>query len=172
MQFFQTGARKPSAAAARVLATLQDHPLDGHIQWAVFDIQAMMPEKFRLVRHRFESGKFELEFSGRGFKMTLHRWAPAAVILAERSLAQVAASVADIADTRPQPFVFRQFPAVQAAVTAGSDPFVRLRLKPAFKWLRLWHLAEKNRILGLVASGRKSPGADVLNRICENYGTF
>ena len=45
----------------------------------------------------------------------------------------------------------------------------RLKLKSSFFWYRLWHLKEKNRLLGVRAESRRSLDFELLNHICANY---
>jgi hypothetical protein len=41
--------------------------------------------------------------------------------------------------------------------------------KASYYWLGLWHLEEKNRILGVRAEGKKPLDTELLDRICAHY---
>ena len=95
IQFFQPpGRRGVAGQAVAVLASLRDHRDDGRVAWAVYDILALLPSGFALVRHRFEAGRFFLEFRDRRRSISLFRWAPAAVLLRDRDLSRFAETAA------------------------------------------------------------------------------
>jgi hypothetical protein len=90
IQFYQKGSSQTEKIAQRLLTSFRDHRQDNQVIWSLFDIRATIPEKFRLVRHRFEAGEFELAFASGGQKITLHRWGPASILLSGRDLVQFA----------------------------------------------------------------------------------
>lgn len=77
IQFYGKGSNQTGEISERLLASFRDHRQDNQVIWSLFDIRATIPEKFQLIRHRFEAGKFELAFAWGGQKITLHRWGPA-----------------------------------------------------------------------------------------------
>jgi hypothetical protein len=97
IQFFQPpGRRGATGQAVAVLASLRDHRDDGRVAWAVYDIHALLPSGFALARHRFEAGRFFLEFRANRRTIGLFRWAPAAVLLRDRDLSRFAETVAGL----------------------------------------------------------------------------
>ena len=48
----------------------------------------------------------------------------------------------------------------------------RISLKPAFYMFRLWHLEEKNRILGVRIEGKKPIAPQFFHEICARYETL
>jgi len=65
IQFFdRPGTANIERNAARVLGSFRDHGTDQRVAWALYDIVAFLPDYFTLERHRFETGRFVLEFKG------------------------------------------------------------------------------------------------------------
>ncbi|MBW1996569.1 MAG: hypothetical protein JRJ29_01255 [Deltaproteobacteria bacterium] len=174
IQFFEKG--KPGtgdALSARVLESFQDHRTDNRVLWAVFDIHALVPSAYRLTRHRFEPGEFEMVFSRRVQKITLHRWAPASALMGEGGL---------FAFLEKLPYLHKKkFQEIQAPEIDGlewneepcSTLFGRVRwirnLKPSLRRFRLWHVEEKNRILGVGYQGRGNIEPALFDRVCKEY---
>lgn len=162
-----------AGAAARVLASLRDHRSDGKVAWALYDVAALLPRHFALGRHRFEAGRFVLEFKGRGRRLTLYRWAPAAVLLQDRSLAAFAETAAGGAGMAWRPLTRAGDPAVEGREPAADGPGGRWRARLGLAWfrrLRLWHLADRNRILGVRLEGRRPIDDAEMSALSESYG--
>lgn len=157
-------------AAARVLASLRDHRSDGNVAWAVYDVAALLPRHFVLGRHRFEAGRFALEFKGRGRRLTLYRWAPAAVLLQGRSLAEFAETAAGGARTAWRPLADAGHPAVEGRDPGAGGPWRTGLGLSRFRRLRLWHLADRNRILGARLEGRRPIDDAEMSAVSDNYG--
>ena len=156
----------------KVINSLHDHRDDGMVEWCLFDIRAILPQEFQLTRHRFEAGKFQNEFSFGRQKLILYRWGLASVLLAEQTLIEFTKMLPNVTNGNPAPlpkthgntvewYAFPQSPWLRS--------LSRLKRKPSFKWLRLWHLEEKNRILGVCAEDKRPLDPDMLDRICSQY---
>lgn len=50
-----------------------------------------------------------------------------------------------------------------------SQRWGRIKKRPPFQWLRLWHVPKKNRILGVRIWGRRSINPHFLDWVCEGY---
>jgi hypothetical protein len=48
----------------------------------------------------------------------------------------------------------------------------RLKVKPSYFWFRLWHLEDKNRILGVRAESKHPLDFQLLKRICSGYDSL
>ena len=93
LQFFlRASGSGGDRQALQVIDSFQDHRSDGRCAWALYDIRAVLPVHFRLVGHRFEAGRFMLEFRGRRRGLMLYRWAPAGVLLKDQTLDAFAAA--------------------------------------------------------------------------------
>ena len=175
IQFFQPPGRSGAAGqAVAVLASLRDHRDDGRVAWAVYDIFALLPNGFALVRHRFEAGRFFLEFRDRRRSISLFRWAPAAVLLRDRDLSRFAATAAG--------FDGMEFQAT--AVAVDDQPEVEGRERTAgvarrlasslglglVRTARIWHVPTRNRILGIVVEGRFAIDPAVMETVRGGYG--
>ena len=49
----------------QVLSSFKDHDTNGFLNFDIFDIKAKVPNNFKLMRHRFEPGLFELDFKSK-----------------------------------------------------------------------------------------------------------
>jgi hypothetical protein len=173
IQFFKPVERHQRAdPAPQILASLRDHRRDGRIGFALFDVRAVLPERFALAGQRFEAGRFRLDFADRRQRLSLFRWAPAAALLAGGSLE-------DFARVQPDFFrlEFRFFPrgghlGIEGRVKAPDGLFGRLKARlgsgPA-RWLRLWRLENVNRILGVLVTGRREADPGLMEELCTGY---
>lgn len=172
IQTFHQNRETAKQNLLKVIKSLRDHREDGMTAWSLFDIRAMLPEKFQLTRHRFEAGKFENEFIFRRQKLTLYRWGLASILLSKQSLVEFAKTLPQVSNGHPDPVFKRSGDAVEWQATPKNQwqrSISRLKPNPSFKWLRLWHLEDKNRILGVCAEDRRPLDPDMLNRICSQY---
>jgi hypothetical protein len=170
MRFFETHH------GAQILSSFRDHPDGDRHLWALFDIRIWLPRQLSLMRYRFESGRFDLAFHGRGYDLRLLRWAPADVLLGRRALADFIATTA----LAPPPGTdggasqargFLQWSGGDGSQAAGR--LLRwLGIAPRRRWLRCWHQPQHNRILGLMATGRRLPAPETLEALCRGYETL
>ena len=173
IQFFQPPGRSGTAGqAVAVLASLRDHRDDGCVAWAVYDIRALLPGGFALVRHRFEAGRFFLEFRAQRWTIGLFRWAPAAVLLKDRDLSRFAETVAGLDGMEFQATAVAGEPAVEGRErTEGCARRLAsfLGLRPV-RTARIWHVPARNRILGIVVEGRFAIDRAVMETVQGGYG--
>ena len=172
IQFFQQKSTENIRVSSQVLDSFRDHRQDGQVLWSAYDIRAIVPETYQLKRHRFEAGKYELEFADGRQHICLHRWALASVLLAEQDLMQLARTVAGFNKPDPVAGSMNGCATAEWSLSPKTDWQRRLgRFKPkaSYYWLGLWHLQEKNRILGVRAEGKKPLDTELLDRICSHY---
>lgn len=174
IQFLERpGASVIAPHAAQVLASFRDHRSDGRVAWALYDMVAFLPDHFVLARHQFQTGRFVLEFNGRGRRLTLYRWAPAEVLLQNRNLADFAQAVAGGQSLSFRPSTTRGHPAVDGgdALPVGPGGRLQARLGMArFRRLRLWHVAGLNRILGVRLEARRPIEDPEIQAVSDGYG--
>ena len=79
------GLPKDQAAMAQIasqlFATLRDHSEDGYDRWALYDLQAEIPEDFRLESQKLLSGYLNLTFARGAERIVLERWGLANITL-------------------------------------------------------------------------------------------
>jgi hypothetical protein len=175
VQFFRDSSAQSEKVLLSVLKSFQDHRQDGCTLWSVFDIRAKLPAELRLVRHRFEAGKYELLFNDGKQNVYLCRWAPAAAILGGRDLAWFSGTIAGLEAAQPHWVTTdddQALEAVRAPIGTWRRAICRLKIKPSFFWYRLWHLQEKNRILSVRAESKTPLDGQFLNRICADYDSL
>ncbi len=174
IQFIERPGSPPlTGDAARLLASFRDHRNDGRIAWALYDIVAVLPDHFVMKRHRFEAGRFVLQFEGGGRRLTLYRWAPAEVLLQDRTLADFAKTSAGETE-----WVFRSSKVHGHPAVDGDHPMPigllgRLRTGlgiAGFRRLRLWRVSESNRILGIQLEGRRPIEEAEIQAVSDGYG--
>ena len=172
IQFFGDSSVKRENVFLTVLKSFCDHSRDGWLSWSIFDIHAILPKSFKLERFRFEAGKYELCFSAGRQQIYLHRWAPAAALLAARDLAGFAGSIPEFAEGRPLRQLVKNNNGIKWEILPADDwrkKLIRFKMKPSFFYYRMWVLEEKNRILGVRAAGRQPIDVHLLEQICEQY---
>ncbi|MFQ6078220.1 MAG: hypothetical protein ACE5NJ_03680 [Thermodesulfobacteriota bacterium] len=173
IQFYGRGSNQKGKIPQRVLASFRDHRQDNQVIWSLFDIRATIPDRFQLVRYRFEAGEFEMTFACKGQKITLHRWGPASVLLCDGDLVQFARTVLPQGQGEPHSVTLVGTKAAEWSVNPSPTPWGHLwnwvRTKSSFQWFRLWHVEAKNRILGVRVEGKEAVDARFLERICAGY---
>ncbi|MDP2644373.1 MAG: hypothetical protein Q8P24_05500 [Desulfobacterales bacterium] len=173
IQFYERNIPQLDRICSRFLASFQDHSPEGQTIWSVFDIRAVVPEKYQRIGHRFNPGEFELSFLNQQEKLFLYRWGPASILLKNSTLAQFSERTLPIPNARwsGEPGAENDRVACEAA-PAGSywtRLGCRMRAKSSFYWARVWHLAGKNRILGVRAESRTLLNVPDLEKICSGY---
>lgn len=174
VQFFHSagdlGFLRPAGA---VLQSLRFHNDTGLVQWAVFDICAQLPERLSLVRHRFEPGRFVLSFAADRCRVDLYRWAPAAVLLKTCDLTRFANTVRELEPLQFQATEQPEMASVEghspAAAGIGGRLAARFGLHSVCR-ARLWHLPERNRILGLRMQDRAVIEPGLWKMVNRTYG--
>ena len=162
----------PHGTLLNILESLQDHRSDDRTAWAVFDIEALLPRAFQLDNYRFKPGNFELAFYSGHQSIKLLRWAPATALLKETDLIQFAAKALAVTRENLIDTTFLEQPAVEwqpETVSRRSSWIDRFKPQPAFQWGRVWHVAEKNRILGIRFESRKPFNPEQVSDICAKY---
>lgn len=168
------GESSPAREKVRlaVLKSFRDHPSDGVIRWQVFDLRLKLPAALGMLKYRFETGKYELLFSDGRRSIRFYRWAPAAAILGGRDLVWFCGTIPDFSIGRPKLVTTDKYSAVEGSISPPDGwrrGVSRLKLKPSFFWYRLWHLEDKNRLLGVRAESRRSLDFELLNQLCADY---
>jgi len=172
IQFFCQKSNQNIRTASQVLDSFRDHRQDGQVLWSAYDIRAIIPQSYQLKRHRFEAGKFELDFADGSQRICLHRWSLASVLMAEQDLVQLAKTVAGFNKPEPVAGLMNGCPTAEWSLSPKTDWqrwLGRFKHKASYYWLGLWHLEEKNRILGVRAEGKKPLDTELLDRICTCY---
>lgn len=173
MQFFQKKTHINNQITRKILASFRDHSQDDQMAWAVFDITAKIPGKFRLTRHRFDAGAFELAFSRGKNKITLYRRGPASIFLREQDLLQHASQMFGVVQTKLQYKRIDGCNSVDSIISPPSSWWSRIgqtiRFKPLYDKFRIWHLEDKNRLLGVKMNGRKPIDINMFEQICDFY---
>jgi hypothetical protein len=172
IQFFGDSSVDREKVFLKILRSLRDHSQDGWLPWSIFDIQAILPQSLQLHRFRFEAGNFELAFTAGRDRIYLHRWAPAAALLAGRDLVAFAGTIPEFARGTPRPTTLNDCEAVEWEERPANNwwrNLDRFKKKPSFFFFCLWYLEKQNRILGLRAEGKNPLDLQLVKQIYEHY---
>ncbi len=175
IQFFGESSIKYEKVLLTVLRSFQDHRRDGRILWAIFDIRVKLPEGLRLLRHRFEVGKYELVFNDGVQNIHLQRWAPAAAILGGRDLLWFSGTIPEFSTGQPSFLTVDDSKTVEWSISPAGNwrrMTDRLKAKPSYFWFRLWHLEDKNRILSVRAESKHPLDFQLLKQISAGYDSL
>jgi hypothetical protein len=157
-----------------ILSSFQDHTPSGLCLWSVFDIRTKLPQHFKLFRHSFSPGAFELTFSTGMYQVSFYRWSPASVILLESDLQGFAEKVFPFKSRHSVSEISNDFETVELESFPPLSLWRKWRWKlqktPIFKWARVWHIPSANRILAVKVESNKPLEFDLLNSICSEYG--
>jgi len=164
MQFYLDPAGEETTVR-RIMQSFADHSAPGDTLWAVYDIRALLPVRAKLQSSEFVAGRYTLAFAWEKAVITLYRFRPAALILANQSLVDFGASLADGAS----PVVSTTDTATWTGRATGFNLMrARLRRQPVWLWLQLRYLVDKNVILGVRAEGKRSFDPQQLEKIAGN----
>jgi hypothetical protein len=174
VHFFGQQPDGSDTVALETLKRFKDHYPEGGQVFSLFDMRATLPVPFELDRHRLDAGGFELVFGHRNNRLSLYRWALAAIVLQDSGLDEFGRQMKLIDPYAAQPVVVNGFDGVEERRDAtGVDGWMRwMTSRPCHYWCRLWHVEACNRILGVVAETRRPMDEGLFERICEHYETF
>jgi len=173
IQFYHKETEIDVGLTTHILKSFRDHDSRELTKWSIYDIRAQVPKTFELDRYRFEPGNFLLVFLSDGRKISLHRWSPAHVLISDSDLSTFAVSrIPALLDAHlnqiskePDELEWES----RAEDTAWSRWRNRIRKKPSYRWIRIWHEKKKNRILAIQAEDRKPIGRTLLQTILDGY---
>ncbi len=178
IQFYRHDRADAASFAHRVLASFQDHTTGEQVLWSIFDIRARLPASFWLTSFRFDAGHFFLKFSRRRQVLTLSRWGPASILLSDddKGLLSLARTFYQISEADVALRLSDHGRAIDGATTTtGRRWFPRLNLlnsARAFQRFRVWHLPDKNRILGMRIESNTPFDPDAFGQLCAGYECF
>jgi hypothetical protein len=171
-QIFDINKHLSDPHVLNFLKTLTDHREDGFLAWKVFDIQARLPQSLRLNHYQFKPGNHQLALSDKSIKVRLYRWAPASALLANSSLAAFAAKALPVSAEQLNNTSTQGFPAVEMrppGVSGWYRPLVRWGIKPALKWVLVWHIEKSSRILGISLESKNPFQPDQMTQFSDNF---
>ena len=171
-QVFNIADHMTDETILETLKSLQDHRNDDQTAWIVFDIHALLPRAFQLNDYQFKPGNYKLVFTDGFQTVKLFRWAPASAFLSQTDLSQFVANALEFNRENLVTTSFLEHPAVEwrsNTISGRHNWLYRFKQKQAFHWVRVWHVAEKNRILGIRLDSKKPIDTDMMTEICANY---
>jgi hypothetical protein len=116
-----------------------------------------------------------LAFSDKKHRIQLLRWAPASILLRQRTLSQFAGEWAGDPEKGFIETTVNGCPGVEWKTPASANfnrRRFRLRSRPLFQLMRLWHLERHNRILGVAIDGSAAINPELAADVCEMYDSF
>jgi hypothetical protein len=170
IQFLGDAEANRTDVHSEILASFGDHRDDGRTHWSLFDIRFLISDAFQMHDFAFQPGRYHFTLKNGGISVTLIRWAPAAVLLAEQGLNSLAANAFK---KNPRDFnnlLFNGYPAVEWKSPKGSLwQRLRPRSEPRHYAGRVWHVESRNRILGVGVQGKKPLDDNLLTELCSSY---
>ncbi len=87
-QFLMPLSEDNEELASRILKSIEDHPQKEHNLWAIYDLYAKIPKRFRLEQAELKAGFLSLILNFNKEYITIQRWSAADVLLGSNSLEQ------------------------------------------------------------------------------------
>ena len=175
LQFFHPQGPWEAAWIDPLLRSFTDHAPGAETLWSVFDIRVKVPERFHLAKHRFEPGAYQLDFQSRSEALTIYRWGPATVLLANTNLTGFAQRMNLIGPEATAPAHAASAASTEwswAAAEGGWAQFwQRVRRSRGYARLRLWHSPVSNRVLGVHLASRHMIDISAFDSLCASYET-
>jgi hypothetical protein len=172
IQFFIRHSQPLPDHFVTILDSFRDHRDDGLMLWSLFDIRAELPEGYLLAEHAFKPGNFTLAFTDRRRSLTLFRWAPAAALLGDQPLDVFASAAIGLTAAQFTPNTIGGYPGVQWHIAKNAQkpwPLGRIGGAPSYRQGRIWHVDDRNRILGVSLADTRPMADDHLSEICASY---
>ncbi len=172
LQFFSPPVDDPGPVY-HLLDHLKDHEDDGWRPFRLFDIKGAVPPGYETDTCRFEPGRFAMCFTGPENRIRFFRWSPGDVLLKNRTLEAFLKIQNLLLGETDQPESHRGRPVEWNETVAPSKKGLGIgnkRRRPIHRCGRAVHLGRENRILALVAEGRKTTRPD-FDQLWEAYGT-
>jgi hypothetical protein len=172
IQFFLKGSSREDQIHQEILFSFKDHSKKSQINLKIFDIKALIPNNFRLLHHKFQTGKYELEFMSKKQKIILYRWGTASLILKNISLINFSNSIFSGPKDSPHSIAESDQSlnwSTEPSSTPGSRFLSRIKTKYPFQIFRVWHVTSSNAILAVNIKGKKQIDHDLFHRICYHY---
>ena len=154
-----------SEILSTIFRSIQDHTESTKQVWSIYDINVKLPKAVTLRKHEFVPGKYTLCFEYGKTTLTLYRFKPAAVILNNTSLGTFGQ---DLLDRHPKE-EGEEMASWQYQARGIDLLLAKLRRKPLWNWMRLWHDPKQNVILGIKAEGKRLTDTGWLETVCENF---
>jgi len=168
-QIFNISGHLSDPWVLETLKSLGDHRNDDYTAWSIFDIHALLPKSFQRVRHTFKPGNHAIVFSDGSSEIWLYRWAPASALLAQATLSQFAASTLMLPQEQMTQISINSHPSVEWREKPRHHRFYRFKQKAAFRWVRVWHVRKKNRILGVRIHSKRPIERDQMADLCSHF---
>ncbi|MDH3327991.1 MAG: hypothetical protein OEM01_02035 [Desulfobulbaceae bacterium] len=150
-----------------ILQTFIDHHENFEQTWSMYDIRAQLPVQAELKSHEFLVGRFTLSFALKTKTIDLYRFKPAAAILKNQSLQEFGAALAGEAirvDSNSDRDAKWEYTA------SGLDRLaVMFHRKPAWIWLQVRVIKDKNTILAVKGTGNKTMDRKLMEQIAGNF---
>jgi hypothetical protein len=173
IQFFHHRDAPDDALVERLLKSYQDHQDSRLVRFALFDVSAEIPEKYKLDWYGFDTGRFEMGFSWRKRQMVLNRYAPASALLGREGLAEFAQRYMVLPDGNKETLDDPVSPAVEwTARPRGRLNRLLFRgfsIKGRVWRLRLTHNTTANRILAVHAQGTAPPLTGEFEHVIDGF---
>ena len=129
-------------------------------------MNALVPKGFGLDSHHFHPGHYQLVFRRKSERLEFNRWGPADVLLKQGGLLEWyderSRGNRHTVTSSLKADEYNGKPALTGKVEDPSSFIRRLWSqivgRHSYNWIRIWHLRERNQILGVEASdSRKLP---------------
>lgn len=176
IQFYDHNDRNP-AVIANILASFQDHDRGSGPTFAVYDIQAVLPQRLALSRFHFAAGRFELVFGRLRETVTLWRWSVSDVILnrykhdlAGMVLGNGLLSRTAAVDTGRSIHRGLEWQWRPVRYRDRLRSFFFPQSRPRVHGLRIWHRPRAKRILAVRVEGLER--SSEFDSICRSYEIF
>lgn len=156
-----------------VLTSLQCHSQKADnkalTSWSIQDFRLVLPESCRMSAHSFQAGLTRLSFQDNGLQLHFCRLAPATQRLQQNPMPQLLTSLlgTDIA--------YRDITATPQLYECISSPpltqqmLKRLKRQAPFRWGRIWHDADANRLLAVIAESSHPIDLEKVHKYCDHY---
>lgn len=173
IQFFGKSLPAGRIPCAGILASFRDHSDGPLCHWSLYDFRALIPPDFNLMAYRFDPGAFTLKFESPAGRVTLFRWGPAGFLLQDGDLAAFAGRVLTLPEAPSRSATVGGHGGMEWISAPAAGPWRRLLRKmrgyPAQQWIRLWHEAAHNRILGFHWEGRPPLPTEMMEALASAY---
>jgi len=155
---------------ASLLQSLRCHKEpEEHSLWALQDFRLSLPPGYTYIDSTFAAGLSRLAFEGHDLRLQFCRLAPASARLAQSSLIALLKSMLDNRDHDEILNDSQLLCEIQTHPTAARRLVAHLSRKPIYRWGRIWHKQQQNRLLSLIIESRHPVNLDSAHHLAKRY---
>lgn len=158
---------------APVLSSIHCHPAEGEntdsTYWSIQDFRLTLPASCTMTAHSFQAGLTRLTFQEQDMRLHFCRLAPAKQRLQQAPMARLLTNLLGEDTTYQGLNHSSHLYECISAPPLTQQMLKRLKRQHPFRWGRIWHDEQANRLLSVLAESRSPIDLNRVHKFCDHY---